>query len=526
MNIVSRSRLSSRRDFLASLGAGSTMAALLATLPANTYAASKPASAAAAQKWRTSKDPETGILWMSATKLAQLIREKKVSSTEVVKAHIERIQKVNPLLNAVVTMCFERALEEAAAADKALAAGRIAGPLHGVPMTIKDSLDTEGVITTGGTIGRMRFVPEKDATTVARCRAAGAILLGKTNTPEFTLGGGGISGVSSTANIIFGISRNPYNQDYSTSGSSGGAGAIVAAGGAAFDLGTDYGGSIRGPANANGIAGIKPTSGRVPRTGHIVDYGGWADAFQQVGPLARRVEDLALIMEVISGPDFVDAAIVPAPLGDPDAVDLKKLRVAWYADGKGANKPDPEVAETVTACVKFLEELGVASLKEDLPPMVKEASEARQKLSRGDQRSGIQRLLEKSGSKVASSTFRFDDPPISSAEFLENIEILDSARSAMLSWIGGYDVVVCPLTAQRVPEINRGPQGGGWGGGGAYSSLYNTTGWPAGIVRAGTDKNGLPIGIHVVGQPWAEDKVIAVLNYIESRTGGWKKPAI
>jgi amidase len=169
-------------------------------------------------------------------------------------------------------------------------------------MTIKDLLDTAGVVTTGGTVGRMRYVPPRDATVVARLRNAGAILLGKTNTPEFTLAGGGISGVNTTANIIYGISHNPYDLTRTTSGSSGGAGAIVAAAGVPFDIGSDWGGSIRGPAHANGIAGIKPTTGRVPRTGHIVDYGGIYDSWQQIGPLARRVEDSMLILPLISGP--------------------------------------------------------------------------------------------------------------------------------------------------------------------------------------------------------------------------------
>ena len=177
---------------------------------------------------------------MSATKLAAQIKAKKVSAVEATKAYIARIEQVNPKINAVVQTCFARALEEAKAADAALAAGKVLGPLHGVPMTIKDSLDTAGVVTTGGTLGRVNFVPNQDATVVARARAAGAILLGKTNTPEFTLSG--FTGISSTWNLIYGLTRNPYNNLHSSAGSSGGAGAIVAAGGAAFDIGSDFGG--------------------------------------------------------------------------------------------------------------------------------------------------------------------------------------------------------------------------------------------------------------------------------------------
>ena len=187
------------------------------------------------------------------------------------QADIARITAVNPKLNAVVETCFDRALKEAKEADALASGERFKGPLHGVPMTIKDSIETEGVISTGGTVGRMNYVPKKTQPSWRDCGPPERTRLGKTNTPEFTLAGGGISGVVSTANIIYGVSRNPYDLTRSTSGSSGGAGAIVAAGGAAFDIGSDWGGSIRGPAHSNGIAGIKPTSGRVPRTGHIVD---------------------------------------------------------------------------------------------------------------------------------------------------------------------------------------------------------------------------------------------------------------
>jgi amidase len=196
-----------------------------------------------------STDATEEPIFMSATKLAELIRKKKISSEELVKAYVDRIEHVNYRLNAVVMECFDRAMKEAKAADQALRKGNTMGPLHGVPMTIKDSFETEGVISTGGTLGHMNYVPKKDATVVARLRANGAILLGKTNTPEFTLAGGGLKGVSTTGNIIYGLSKNPYDLSRGTSGSSGGAGSIIAAGGAAFDVGTDWGGSVRLPAS-------------------------------------------------------------------------------------------------------------------------------------------------------------------------------------------------------------------------------------------------------------------------------------
>ena len=242
------------------------------------------------------------IIYASAKSMAQAVRDKEVSAVELVEAHLGRIEEVNSALNAVVQLAAERARAEAVEADAALARGESKGALHGVPFTLKDSIDTEGIITTGGTLGRKDFVPDADATVTARLRAAGGILLGKTNTPELTYAG-------ETDNLVYGRTNNPFDLSRAPGGSSGGAGAIVCCGGAAFDIGSDTGGSVRGPAHYCGITGIKPNSGRVPRTGHIVPHSfGAVDSLTQNGPMARYVEDLALILPIISGPDWNDPA--------------------------------------------------------------------------------------------------------------------------------------------------------------------------------------------------------------------------
>jgi amidase len=463
----------------------------------------------------------------SATQLSRMIREKKISATEAVRTSIARIEAVNPKLNAVVHTCFERAIEEAKAADALLAQGRTKGPLHGVPMTIKDSLDTEGVVTTGGTVGRLHYVPKQDATAVARLRAAGAILVGKTNTPEFTLAGGGIPGVNSTANIIYGISRNPYDLTRTTSGSSGGAGAIVAAGGVPFDIGTDWGGSIRGPAHANGIAGIKPTSGRVPRTGHIVDYGGVYDSWQQVGPLARRVDDLILILPIISGPDFRDAAIVPVPWADPAKVEVAKLRVAFYPDN-GVAETSQETKETVRRAARYLEEAG-CRVREDLPKdLITEMEEVRFRLTRADGWTFVKRMGDKWGTKATSPVLveRMKIEPATTPEFSELLERQDDLRRKLLQWVKNYDVILCPVAGKPAEPINLGDDPVRRAPGRGYTGLYNSTGWPAGVVRGGASPEGLPIGVQVVGHPWREDVVLAVLRHLEEKTGGWQKPPV
>ncbi len=417
--------------------------------------------------------------------------------------------------------------------DARAARGDWAGPLHGVPITLKDSLDTEGVISTGATFGRQQYVPSKDATVVARVRKVGAIVLGKTNTPEFTLGG--LGGINAASNLLYGASHNPYDLTRTTSGSSGGAGAIVAAGGASFDIGSDWGGSIRGPANHNGIAGIKPTSVRVPRTGHIVDYGGVFDLWQQLGPMTRRVEDLTLITPIIAGPDFHDASCAPVPWADPAKVNLKQLKIAFCADNgaKGDNATDEDTKKTVRQAAKWLES-ATASVKEDVPQEILERlREARSTITSGDGWAFYQRLADKWGTKNFSPQRKAamaNMKPISTAAMVEAWEQSDLCKSQLLDWMKQYDVFICPTSNKPAQPIDR--EGGGGGGGGStdgwpYTGVFNSTGWPSVVVRCGSSADGkLPIGLQVVAAPWREDLCLAVAAYLESQSGGWKKPPI
>jgi amidase len=290
------------------------------------------------------------IIYASTAALADAIRQKEVSSEEVVSAHLDRIEAVNPALNAVVQVSGEEALEQARAADAALATGVVPGPLHGVPMTIKDNLDTAGIISTGGTQGRAAFVPEEDATVVARLRSAGSILLGKTNTPELTL-------AYETDNVVYGRTNNPYDLDRTPGGSSGGSAAILAAGGTPFEIGSDTGGSLRVPSHFCGTAAIRPTSGRVSRAGHILPPFGSLEALTTIGPMARSVGDLGLILPIIAGSDWQDPAVVDMPLEDPGAVDLSAMRVAVQTDNNVV-PASPDVAAAVMAAASALEAAG------------------------------------------------------------------------------------------------------------------------------------------------------------------------
>jgi amidase len=460
--------------------------------------------------------PDSELIFASARALAQAIRAKQVSSSEVVQACLERIAAVNPRLNAVVQVTAEAARAQARAADAALARGEVWGPLHGVPVTIKDSLDTAGVISTGGMDGRRAYVPIEDATAVARLRAAGAILLGKTNTPELTLS-------IETDNLIYGRTNNPYDPALTPGGSSGGEAALIAAGGSPLGLGSDSGGSIRQPAHFCGIVGLKPTSGRVPRTGHILSFDvGAMESVTQIGPLARRVEDLGLALSLIAGPDWHDPAIVPMPLGDPQAVTLRELRVAFY-DDNGVVSPTPETVETVRAAATALSPT-IASLREDRPPEVQNTTDLWMQIAVADGSAWIRRLLEQAGTTEVHPVFKkrfLEREAISSAEFGHLLARLDKVRSGMLSFLEAYDVIICPVNAYpAMPHASVFEQGIGW----SYTRIYNLTGWPVVVVRGGTSPEGLPIGVQVVARPWREDVALAVAGYLEAALGGWQPP--
>ena len=460
------------------------------------------------------------LLFSSATLIAQSIQAGEVSSVEMVEAHLRRMDEVNPKLNAVVKLAAERAMEEARAADTALARGESLGPLHGVPITIKDSHDTEGIVSTGGTMGRKDFVPDADATAVARMRAAGAIVLGKTNTPELTLS-------FETDNLVYGQTNNPYDVSRTPGGSSGGAGAIIASGGSAMDLGTDTGGSIRVPSAFCGLAGLKPTSGRVPRTGHIVPWGlGGLDSLTTIGPMARYVEDLWLGFSTIAGPDGVDPFIHPVPLGDPASINTADLRVAFFTDN-GTVSPTAEVEASVRSAAEAISDSG-AEVVEDLPAAITDNVGVNvTSILVADGGAGVRRLVDKAGTEqVHPRLNRFlQADPISTSEYTALLESMDSFRSRMLSFMENYDAILSPvrpwpalphgetLTAEASPAN-------------FYTSVFNTTGWPGSVVRVGTSSDGLPISVQVMCRPWREDVAVALAAVLESALGGYVRPEL
>ena len=260
--------------------------------------------------------------------IVDLVATRRISARETVEAHLRRIDEVDGAINAVVALDAEAALAQASERDAELARGVTRGPLHGVPFTVKDNIAATGLAMAIGVPERARTIPDADATAVARLRAAGAILLGKTNCPPW---GGGIE----TDNELYGRTSNPYDLSRTPGGSSGGEAAIIAAQGSPFGVGTDSGASVRLPAHFCGLACIKPTAHRVPVTGVLDDegqIGALGDPRTQLGPLARSVADVALVLRVIAGPDGRDGGVPPVPLGDPESVELRGLRVALQTD--------------------------------------------------------------------------------------------------------------------------------------------------------------------------------------------------
>ena len=399
-------------------------------------------------------------------------------------------------------------------ADKALSRGDILGPLHGVPFTIKDSFDTAGLISTGGTKGRSNFVPSKDATIVSRLRTAGAILLGKTNTSELTL-------TYETNNLIYGQTNNPFDLSRSPGGSSGGPAAIVAAEGSAFDIGSDYGGSLRFPSHCCGIATIKPTSGRVPRTGHIFPFGGVLDSFQQIGPMARFVDDLSMILPVITGPDYIDPGIVPMAFDDPNEVDLTSLRVAFHADN-GIISPSLETDKVVREAAALLDSEGLI-VTEIRPDGIEQTYDLMIKLLSADGGTSIRRLLQDAGTKEHTLPWLGLSEPIDAARFDALMMKWFRFRSTMLSFFKDYDVILSPVNA--FPAMLHGSLGADLEAF-SYTMTYNMTGWPAVVVRGGTSPSGLPIGVQIVAHPWREDVALAVAGYLEKTLGGFQPPPI
>jgi aspartyl-tRNA(Asn)/glutamyl-tRNA(Gln) amidotransferase subunit A len=460
---------------------------------------------------------DTRLVWLSATELARLIRTKKVSPVEVVGAVLDRIAALNPRLNAFVTLTDESARREAKAAERAvMKRGARLGPLHGVPFSVKDLVITRGVRTTFGTPLFRDNVPTEDAPIVERLRAAGGIMLGKTNTPAF-------GWIGATHNLVFGITRNPWNLERTPGGSSGGASAAAAAGLGPIHVGTDGGGSIRIPASCAGIFGHKPSYGRIPT---YPVSGAWS--LSHVGPMTRTVADAALVLTVTAGPDERDQYSLPGPRVDYVKAlrgSLKGLRVAYAADLGFADAVDPEVRAVCAKATGAFRELGcrVETVKPGWPSPRDPWGEifcggiaARMAPfldRRTDIEPGLYRLIETA----------LKNPPTTYVQaWFDRLAWWQHPRALFEK----YDLLLTPTIAcapfpvglDNPTEIAGTPvEPYAWI---PFTYPFNMTGQPASSVPCGFTKDGLPIGLQIVGRRF-DDVTVLRASAVFERARPW-----
>lgn len=457
---------------------------------------------------------------MSATELGRLIRAREVSPVEVVEAYLRRIESVNPTLNALVTLAPD-ALEQARVAEAAALRGETVGSLNGVPVTVKDTIDVRGLRTTCGSRVRAEYVAEDDALAVARLRAAGAVILGKTNCPEFALD-------YTSENPVFGRTNNPHDLERTPGGSSGGCAAAVSACMTAGSLGSDLAGSIRIPAHFCGIAGLKPTAGRVPRGGHIPPMSGLHSLGATLGPLARTVDDLRLFFDVLSGVNDGAATDASGARGI-----LKGMRVAFYTDD-GAASVSAETRAVLENAARTLTDAGL-DVVEEVPPGVGEATGlwlslfeyATQRLVRAAY-AGREAEAGRAARVILERAERWGEPPLE--KVLVSWEERDRVRGALLRWMEQTPLFVAPVGAVpafRHEEFGRVEVEGrsvATFRAFAHAHAANVFDLPAVCVPAGRTAAGLPVGVQVVGRPHEEWRVLLAARVLEEALGGWQPP--
>lgn len=458
----------------------------------------------------------------SATRLAQLIRTRAVSPVEVVAAHLGRIEEANPSLNAVVTVAHD-ALDCARRAEAASMRGEATGRLHGVPVTIKDTIETRGVRTTYGSRLREGFIPATDAPAVARLRAAGAIVLGKTNCSEFAL-------EYTADNPVFGRTNNPRDPSRTPGGSSGGCAAAVAAGLAPASLGSDLSGSVRIPAHFCGVASLRPTAARIPSAGHLPPTTGAFSLGASLGPLARCVEDVALLYGVLAGEEGAASPVERAAETHAlETLETGGCRVAWYADD-GVVPVTDETRAAVRAAADALAARGY-EVVEERPPGIEHAPRLWHELFASAARNFLREIYagrETEGGAIVQAILRQSDVSSANAldEYFRAWTERDALRRALLEWMKRTPLVVAPVGA--VAAFAHGARRVSIDGrevsvfrAFGYAQAFNVFDLPAACVPAGRTSDNMPVGVQIVGRPFAEQSVLAAARIVEEMPGGW-----
>ena len=466
-------------------------------------------------------------LLLSAREIAAQIRRKAVSPVEVARAHLDRIERLNPKLNAFVDYQPEIVLAQARDAEKAILRGGDLGPLHGVPVSIKSSIDVAGHLCEAGTRLRAGHIAAADAPLVARLRAAGAVILGVTNAPELLM-------AWETDNLLYGRTNNPWDLNRTAGGSSGGEAAAIAAGLSAGGVGSDGGGSIREPAHFCGICGLKPTPGRIPSTGHFPKSGGPFALIGVVGPMARTIEDVRILFEVMAGWDDGDPCAAPVELREIHQTAVQAVNIGFFSDD-GRTPVTQETRSAVRRAASLL--LGCGFHVEPFRPEGLE--EARQLwwelfgtaggMILGPMLSGHESELSPMLREFQTWT---NAEPAHTGESLLNAWLgRDALREKILLQMRKYPVLLCPTAA--IPAFRHGEREwqvegktvkylDAW----SYCEWFNLVGFPAAVVPMGYSDQGLPIGVQIVGRPWQEQVVLAVAEKLEKERGPWQAPPL
>jgi Asp-tRNA(Asn)/Glu-tRNA(Gln) amidotransferase A subunit family amidase len=469
----------------------------------------------------------TDITFLPAIEMSRQVLEKKISPVELAEAHLAKIERLNPTLNAIVQVDPERVRRQAREAEAAVMSSQVLGPLHGVPITTKSSIDVAGMKCEAGTRLRAGLVATHDAPLVERLRHAGAIILGLTNTPELLM-------AWETDNLLYGRTNSPWDPDRTPGGSSGGEAAAIASGMSAGGVGSDGGGSIRVPAHFSGICGLKPTPGRIPSTGHFPPSGGPFALLGVVGPMARTVADLKILFEVMQGPDDGESFAAPVPLRWPNRDELKHLPIGYFED----DGRTPAIAEIRNAVRTAAEALSRAGFQ--VEPFRPEGLEEARLLWK--------KFFVKAGGMLIGPMFagREQDMSPTLKQFLEwsaaepNLSgqavidawiRRDTLRASFLEQMRKYPILLCPPAA--IPAFRHGERGwtidvktveylDAW----SYTEWFNLLGNPAAVVPVSQSLEGLPVGVQIVGRHWEEEQVLSVASVLEKEIGPGKRPPI
>ena len=460
-------------------------------------------------------------VFSSTVDLAAAIATRKISAVEALDAHLAQIDAHNEAVNAVISLDREGARERARKADAAQARGEALGPLHGVPFALKDTHETAGMKTTVGFPPFADYIARQDSPVVVRLKAAGGVLMAKTNVPTML-------GDWQSNNPLFGRTHNPWHLQRTAGGSSGGAAAALCSGMTPFDVGSDMQGSIRLPAAFCGIYGLKPTEHRVSLAGAFPDPGGAARSVRLMsclGPLARSVEDLSLIYQIIAGPDGRDTDLAPVPVEDMPKLDPKTLRIAF-----APTFPGFPVAGAISAAVE--------SLARQLQAAGATVEEA--KLSKLD----LHDDLEQGGALIGMMLEAAQpEPPEEPTPVSRWFEALARRDKSILAWdrfFENYDALLCPVAMTTAfPHCEPGTPIKVDGPGTsikidrkqqsywmlpAYGAVFNYSGHPALSLPCGHDSDGLPIGLQLVGKRWSEERLLGIAKAIDPLTGGFRRP--